>query len=369
MHLPASTMSDTVLINESLLRWYRKERRDLPWRRSRDPYAIWVSEIMLQQTQVKTVLPYFERWMQAFPTVKDLATAPESKVLKLWEGLGYYSRARNLQKSAILVKDQYAGNLPSTRKEILALPGIGPYTAGAILSIAFGVRASVLDGNVKRVLSRLRRLKENGKTSKSEKRLWAEAERILPEKDVGDFNQALMELGAQVCIPQKPHCMICPLKKLCQAHLKADVQNFPPPKPQPVIKKIDVSAAVLFRRGKIYIQQRVEKGLMAGLWEFPGGKIEKNESPEKCIVREIREELGLEMTIEEKLIVIRHSYTQFRVTLHVFKGRLFPGKITPTACQNWKWVALKELEIYPFPSANVKIIKLLEKLSNAQEKE
>jgi len=353
-------MSDTSIIQKSLLGWYRKERRDLPWRRSRDPYAIWVSEIMLQQTQVITVLPYFDRWMKAFPTVEDLASAPESKVLKLWEGLGYYSRAKNLKKAAALVADQYAGQLPSTRKEILALPGIGPYTAGAILSIAFGLRAPVLDGNVKRVLSRLRRLNENGKTSKSEKILWAEAERLLPDEDVGDFNQALMELGAQVCLPQKPQCMICPLKKNCQALLQGDVENFPPPKPQPVIQKIEVSAAVLFQRGKVYIQQRGEKGLMAGLWEFPGGKIEEDESPEDCILREIREELGLEMEIEEKMTTIRHSYTQFRVTLHVFKGRLLSGNLTPTACQNWKWVWPKKLEDYPFPSANVKIIKLLQ---------
>lgn len=353
-------MSDTFIIQKSLLGWYRKEHRDLPWRRSRDPYAIWVSEIMLQQTQVKTVLPYFERWMKTFPTVEDLASAPESKVLKLWEGLGYYSRAKNLKKAAALVTDQYAGKLPSTRKEILALPGIGPYTAGAILSIAFGLRAPVLDGNVKRVLSRLLRLNENGKTSKSEKILWAEAERLLPEKDVGDFNQALMELGAQVCLPQKPQCVICPLKKICQAFLQTDVENFPPPKPQPVIQKIEVSAAVLFQHGKVYIQQRVEKGLMAGLWEFPGGKIEEGESPEECIVREIREELGPEMEIEGKMTTIRHSYTQFRVTLHVFKGRLLSGEITPTACQKWKWVLPKKLEDYPFPSANVKIIKLLQ---------
>ncbi|PIR01326.1 MAG: A/G-specific adenine glycosylase [Nitrospinae bacterium CG11_big_fil_rev_8_21_14_0_20_45_15] len=353
-------MSDTFIIQKSLLCWYRKERRDLPWRRSQDPYAIWVSEIMLQQTQVKTVLPYFDRWMKAFPTVEDLASAPESKVLKLWEGLGYYSRAKNLKKAAGLVRDQYAGRLPSTRKEILALPGIGPYTAGAILSIAFGMRAPVLDGNVKRVLSRLLRLNENGKTSKSEKILWAEAERLLPEEDVGDFNQALMELGAQVCLPQKPQCMICPLKKICQAFLQADVENFPPPKPQPVIQKIEVSAAVLFQNGKVYIQQRVENGLMAGLWEFPGGKIEEGESPEECIVREIREELGPEMEIEEKMTTIRHSYTQFRVTLHVFKGRLLSDNITPTACQSWKWVLPKKLVDYPFPSANVKIIKLLQ---------
>jgi len=350
-------MSDKL--QTSLLRWYQKEKRDLPWRRSRDPYAIWVSEIMLQQTQVKTVLPYYERWMLAFPKVSDLAKAPESKVLKLWEGLGYYSRARNLKKAAGIVESRFNGKLPGTRKEILSLPGIGPYTAGAILSIAFEVKAPILDGNVKRVLARLFRLNENGKTSKSEKRLWEISESLLPDERIGDFNQALMELGAQVCLPQKPYCLICPLVKLCQAHLQKDVESFPPKKPQASIRKIEVSAAVLFRQKKIYIQQRLESGLMAGLWEFPGGKIEKNETPEECLLREIKEELGVEMKIDEKLTVIRHSYTKFRVTLHVFKGRLLKGRLSPSACQDWKWVLPENLEDYPFPSANVKIIRLL----------
>jgi A/G-specific adenine glycosylase len=344
-----------------LLKWYGEEKREMPWRNNRDPYRILVSEFMLQQTQVKTVIPYFERWMKSFPTLQKLARAREFTVLKHWEGLGYYSRARNLRKTAQIIQKDYSGKIPESIDEILKLPGIGRYTAGAVLSIAFDQKVPVLDGNVKRVLSRLFLLKENGSNRNSENILWETMKNLLPETETGNFNQAFMELGATLCLPKKPLCLLCPLKQNCEAQ-KSKQQNLYPPRKQAVPStKIEVSAGVIFRKDKVYIQKRKAGGLMGGLWEFPGGKLESEESPEQCLKREIKEELGVNIHIDEKFMVVKHSYTRFRVTLHVFICRIHAGKVLPTQCDEWTWVKAEELETYPFPAANVKIIKRLSK--------
>lgn len=314
---------------------------------------------MLQQTQVKTVIPYYQRWLQSFPSVQSLAKAEERDVLKHWQGLGYYSRARNLHRAAKMVAADFQGKIPDTLEGIQLLPGIGLYTAGAILSIAFDKCVPVLDGNVKRVLARLFLLAENGKTSESAQRLLHTAEELLPGKHAGDFNQALMELGATVCLPRNPLCPTCPIILHCKAQ-RANLQGrYPPPAVRPAQNKIVVSAAVILKGRKTYIQQRPRDGLMGGLWEFPGGKMEKNETPEDCLKREIREELSVDVDIESKLMTIRHSYTQFRVTLHVYLCRLPAGRIRATQCEQWKWVSFGELESYPFPSANAKIVEYL----------
>lgn len=350
-------------LQASLSKWYQQEKRDLPWRNTDDPYCILVSEFMLQQTQVKTVIPYYQRWIKSYPTAKALARAQETSVLKHWEGLGYYSRARNLHLSAKMIVQEFGNHVPDTMDDILKLPGVGRYTAGAVLSIAFNQNVPVLDGNVKRVLSRLFCLNENGANPASENNLWQVAEKLIPSGDAGDFNQALMELGATVCLPKKPLCLLCPLNGVCQAKQKGMQEQFPPAKIKSVTKKIEVSAAVIQRNGKTYIQQRPQKGLMGGLWEFPGGKLEKGESPEDCLAREIKEELGVQVTIKQKILTIKHSYTQFRVTLHVFTCDLKSGKIRATSCDQWKWVSLKNINQYPFPAANVKILKYLDKNS------
>ena len=344
-----------------LLNWYDHKKRDMPWRKNRDPYRILVSEFMLQQTQVKTVIPYFNKWMSSFPTVKRLAAASESNVLKHWEGLGYYSRARNLLKSAIQIQKNYSGKVPDSFHEIIKLPGVGRYTAGAVLSIAFDKKVPVLDGNVKRVLSRLMLLNENGSNKNSETRLWKTMEGLLPEKYCGKFNQALMELGATICFPKNPLCEECPLKKLCKAKLSNKQKLFPPKKTIAKVFKIQVSTAVIFKKGYVYIQKRKENGLMAGLWEFPGGKREFGETEEDCLRREIKEELGINIRIGNKIGTHRHSYTRFRVTLHVFQCQIHSGKLFPTECEEWKWVKPEKLDQFPFPAANVKIIKLLNK--------
>ncbi len=346
-------------ISKPLLKWYDSQQRDLPWRENLDPYRIWVSEIMLQQTQVATVIPYFNRWMKAFPSVKHLAQAKLPKVLKHWEGLGYYTRARNLHKAAQWVQEENAGALPQTFEGLQQLSGIGRYTAGAIASIVFKEPVPVLDGNVKRVLSRLFRIKENGATAKSEAVLWDWADRLVPKKKPGDFNQALMELGATVCLPKKPLCLLCPLLKKCDSARHKEQDHYPPPKPKTPSKKIEVSAAVIKRNGKIFIQQRLHKGLMGGLWEFPGGKLEAGETPETALVREIREELDIDITPDKRLLTIRHTYTKFRVTLYVFQCESPKGRIRATECEQWKWVHPADLDQYPYPAANVKIVKHL----------
>ena len=354
-------------LQKKLLNWYGEEKREMPWRNDRNPYRILVSEFMLQQTQVKTVIPYFERWMKSFPTVQKLARARESTILKHWEGLGYYSRARNLKKSAQIILKNHSGKVPDSMDEILKLPGVGRYTAGAVLSIAFDQKVPVLDGNVKRVLSRIFLLKENGSNRKSENILWETMQALLPEKGVGNFNQAFMELGATVCLPKNPLCLLCPLKQLCNAQKNGEQDLYPPQKQKSPSAKIEVSAAVIFRRNNIYIQKRKVGGLMGGLWEFPGGKFKPGESPEQCLHREIKEELGVTLHLDEKLMVIKHSYTRFRVTLHVFLCRLRSGKVSPSQCDEWTWIQAKDLETYPFPAANVKIIKSLATRRRANE--
>lgn len=352
----------TKTFHSRLLNWYKTVKRDMPWRKTVDPYRILVSEFMLQQTQVKTVIPYYEKWIKSFPTIKKLASTSESNVLKHWEGLGYYSRARNLRNSAILIQKNYAGKVPDSLEEIQKLPGVGHYTAGAVLSIAYDKKVPALDGNVKRVLSRLFLLKENGSNKKSENKLWETMDTLLPEKDCGDFNQAFMELGATICLPQNPCCEVCPLKGFCQAKQKGKQKQFPPPKKATEITSIQVCAAVIFNKSRVYIQKRKAGGLMGGLWEFPGGKMNPGETEEECLRREIKEELGLSIRIGKKIMTHRHSYTRFRVTLNVYHCHIHSGTLSPSACDEWKWVNSETLNQYPFPAANVKIIKSLNKL-------
>ena len=354
-----SFANNAQAIRMSLLAWFRKQKRELPWRKTENSYQILVSEIMLQQTQVKTVIPYYRRWIESFPTVHKLASAEESQVLKHWEGLGYYSRAKNLKQSAEIIVTKFDGMVPETMEDLIRLPGIGRYTAGAILSIAFGLKVPVLDGNVKRVLSRLFRMNENGNNRESENRLWYKAGELVPEKNAGDFNQALMELGATLCLPKKPDCERCPLSAICESKLHGVQDKFPPAKTRAPAKKIKVSAGVILNGGKVYIQKRPKGGLMSGLWEFPGGKVERGETPEACLRREIKEELSIDISVKKKLMVINHSYTRFRVTLHVFHCEKLPGRIRSNACEQWQWVPLKDLKAYPFPAANVKIVESL----------
>ena len=292
---------------------------------------------MLQQTQVDSVIPYFERFMQRFPDLESLARASQSEVLRLWEGLGYYSRARNLHKAAQLVILQFGGKLPTTAKELMQLPGVGRYTAGAIASIAFGQPEPALDGNIRRVYSRLLALEQPLRSPASEHPLWIFAREACPKERAGDFNQALMDLGASICIPNRPLCPQCPIQAACLAFQRGIQNQIPVVAKKPPIPHFIVTAAILQEESLVLIQRRPQKGLLAGLWEFPGGKMEASDVDlSSCLQREIREEIGVEITVGEGFGVFKHAYTHFRITLHAFLCQLETGQqITETDTLRW----------------------------------
>ncbi|MEO1593272.1 MAG: A/G-specific adenine glycosylase [Cyanobacteria bacterium J06632_22] len=341
-----------------LLDWYQQQGRDLPWRHTRDPYAIWISEIMLQQTQVKTVIPYYGRWLEQFPSVTDLAQADQQQVLKAWEGLGYYARARNLHRAAQQVVAHHSGRFPTTFEETIALSGIGRTTAGGILSAAYNQPTAILDGNVKRVLARLVALPVPPKQALTT--LWQHSEALLAPDNPRDFNQALMDLGATLCTRRNPACERCPW----QAHCAAFQNNLQTQLPMtesrgPLPHKIIGVAVIHDQAGRILIDRRKQEGLLGGLWEFPGGKVEPGETLEDCVRREIKEELDIEIDVQDQLMTVEHAYTHFKVTLNVFNCTYVSGEPKPLECDEIRWVTLAEIEQYPFPKANGQIIEVL----------
>jgi A/G-specific adenine glycosylase len=346
-----------------LVSWYQKRKRDLPWRKTRDPYKIWVSEILLQQTQVTAVQPYYARFLKAFPTVQALATASEDAVLKAWEGCGYYARARNLHKAAKLISES-GGKLPTTQKQLVKLPGIGPYTAAAIASIAFGEAASVVDGNVERVLARVLCSKaQNSKFNTQVSKAADKIMRVAVEQNLapGDVNQALMEIGATICKPRAADCPACPLNRECRATLRlADPTVLPKKVPARQTPHYQVTAAIIRKNGKILITKRPSEGLLGGLWEFPGGKQEPNESLEECVRREIEEELGIQIAVYDQLAKVNHAYSHFRITLHAFNCTHVSGRAQKLGVADYKWVAPTDLPKYAFPKADRVILDLLE---------
>ncbi|MGD9503467.1 MAG: A/G-specific adenine glycosylase [Syntrophobacteraceae bacterium] len=348
----------------SLLRWFDASARDLPWRRNPSPYAVWISEIMLQQTQVKTVLPYFLRWMKRFPDVEVLSRATSEEILKHWEGMGYYSRAESIRRTALELAANHGGALPRSYDELLKLPGIGPYTAGAIMSFAFNEPCPVLDVNVERVLVRVFNIEGRVKEASVHKLLVEKALRLIPEGNSGGFNQAMMELGATVCSAQKPRCPECPVRRHCESLRLGVVDHRPEPDKPKRTTPLQVAIGVLAHDGGILIQKRPPTGLMAGLWEFPGGKVEPGETPEDALEREFLEELELGVHAAGKIATIRHSYTSFKVTLHAFDCRLRDGgrrdPVLHSAVEA-RWVEPGALDEYAFPSANRKLINLLKK--------
>ena len=348
------------LFRTRLLDWYRDNKRDLVWRDSDNPYHIWVSEIMLQQTRVDQMGGYFERFIKTFPTVRDLAAASEDQVLKVWEGLGYYARARNLHKAAKQLVELRGGRLPDTRAELEQLPGIGSYTAAAVSSIAFDRDHPVLDGNVARVLCRVLRLEEDPRKASTKTRLLSAGEKLLAPGQAGDFNQAMMELGARVCTPMQPQCAGCPLRTLCRAYAELeDPTALPVKAPKKERPHYQVAAGLIWRKGKLLIAQRPSEGLLGGLWEFPGGKQESGESLEECLVREIREELGIAIAVEEYLTCVDHGYSHFSITLHAFKAQYVSGTPQAIECAAWRWVGPDQLSSYAFPRADRRIIEYL----------
>ncbi|MBI1387983.1 MAG: A/G-specific adenine glycosylase [bacterium] len=344
-------------LRRALLGWYDRARRNLPWRRDCDPYRVWISEIMLQQTRVETVIDYFNRFIAAFPTVSDLARAREDRVLKLWEGLGYYSRARNLHAAAKTIAGR--GKFPHDAAGWRELPGVGRYTAGAIASIALGERAAVVDGNVKRVLARLFLIEAPIEAAASVELCWSLAERLVPPKRPGDFNQAMMELGARVCLPRKPLCSECPLRAHCAA-LKANaVERLPVRKAKPKPPHVQVVAAAIRKNGRYLLGRRPPSGMLGGLWEFPGGKVEPGETYEEALERELREELGVGVRVGERVVSVDHAYTHLTVTIHLYRCELIEGEPRALHHTEIKWVARSRFGQYAFPKANLKFLDLL----------
>ncbi len=361
-------MSDASAFVPLLLDWFAANKRDLPWRRCRDPYAVWVSEIMAQQTQMDRVVVYFNRFMDRFPDVAALAAANEDAVLKAWEGLGYYSRARNLHAAAKRIMAEHGGAFPATFDAVRALPGVGAYTAGAVASMALGLDEAAVDANVLRVLARVCDIDAPVKEPAGRARAEALARKLLPPGQAGDFNEALMEFGALVCRPKNPDCARCPLEGACQARHLGIVADRPVLSKSKDITPLLVATGVLVHDGKVFIQKRLPAGAWGNLWEFPGGRIEEGETPEAAIVREFREETDFPTAVSAKLAVIRHGYTTYRVTLHCFllhltdgeKNAATPPEPTLTAAQESLWVAPETLARFAFPAGHRKLIDQME---------
>ncbi len=347
------------LIRSRLLAWFEQNARNLPWRQTLDPYAIWISEIMLQQTQAETVKAYYTRFLNRLPTVQHLARARLHTVLKLWEGLGYYARARHLHEAARVVASDHGGAFPRTREGLMSLPGIGRYTAGAIASIAFGQAEPVLDGNVTRVLCRVFAVRTDPRKADTRDGLWSWAATLAASGRPGDVNQGLMELGAIVCVPRHPRCSDCPLLGLCQAHRQGIQDSLPVKSRRPAVPHYTVAIGVIFKGPHVLIDRRRPSGLLGGLWEFPGGKRTGRETLAATLHREVREELGIRIQVGRPFMRVDHAYTHFRVRLHVFICRYAGGQPRCRACTAFRWVLPQKLRRYPFPAANQKIIAAL----------
>ena len=335
----------------------------MPWRSNRTPYRVWISELMLQQTRVDQVIPYFNRFMKRFPSLKSLASASQEEVLKQWEGLGYYSRARNLHKAAQIIAIDYKGRFPRDPSAIFKLPGIGSYTAAAIGSLAFNLDMAVLDGNVIRVLTRLfANPKDTGSTT-TKLELQQLADELLIKGDAGNFNEAMMELGATVCLPKNPQCTACPLAGICLGHVSGRPTDYPVKAPKKKVPHIVVGAAVVTnRKGEVLIAQRRNEDMLGGLWEFPGGKQESGETIQQCISRELKEELGINVETAEFITTIKHAYSHFTMDMHTYFSKIKSGRPRPIECQDYRWVKISALREFPYSKADLYVITELERL-------
>ncbi|MFZ5830118.1 MAG: A/G-specific adenine glycosylase [Planctomycetota bacterium] len=336
--------------------WFAKAARDLPWRRTRDPYAIWLSEVMLQQTQVATVIPYFERFTKAMPCIAALAAAAEDDVLRLWEGLGYYRRARQLHHAAQVIVQRHGGSFPTEFESVRRLPGIGRYTAGAILSIAFDQRLPILEANTLRLGSRLLALQEPPASAAGQRVLWQFAELVLPRRGAGRMNQALMELGATVCLPRAPSCRTCPAAALCRANQLGMQEVIPPPRPRPAPISVREAAIVVWRRGKVAILRQPEGGRWAGLWDFPRFAIHAEHDGRlvRELVESCRQLSGLCVDPGERLLVIRHGVTRYRIELQCYDAKLVG---TSPRRADLRWVSPQDLDAYPLNTTGRKLAR------------
>lgn len=354
----------------ALLDWFAENGRPLPWRQEPTPYQTWVSEVMLQQTQVNTVIPYYVEFIRRFPTVEALAAAPLDEVLKAWEGMGYYRRARHLHQAARIIVAEHEGRLPSDARALAALPGIGRYTVGAIQAIAFNQPAPVLDGNVKRVLARLDDVETSIDDAAVERALWARAAELLDPDHPGAFDEALMELGATICLPQNPACLLCPVQAFCLARARGTQDERPVRNRRRPIPHFDVAAGVVWHRTEpdlFLIAQRPLDGMLGGLWEFPGGKQHANETLPAALARELDEELGIQIVVGNHLVSLEHAYTHFRITLHAFHAHHTGREPQKLGVADWRWVTLADLDAFAFARTDQRIIAALQSWRNAAQ--
>ena len=346
-------------VRRALLGWYRKRRRDLPWRRTRDPYAVWISEAMLQQTRVETVIPYYERFLERFPDVASLATAELDEVLGAWQGLGYYSRARHLRDAARTVMERHGGRLPGDAAALRELPGVGRYTAGAVASIAFDRPEPAVDGNAARVLARLRGIREDVKRPAGMRRLWAEAAALARGPCPGDWNQALMELGATVCTPRAPRCPECPLRRTCDAYRAGDAARLPRMARRPAPRALEAVAALLVRRGRALAVRRPPRGLLGGLWELPGGDLGAREGPARGLRRALRERVGLAAAGLRRVGAVEHAFSHRRLRLHVYRSADVAGRVRLDGFDAHRWLSPSRLAELPHGAPTAKALRLV----------
>ncbi|RJS61602.1 A/G-specific adenine glycosylase [Bacillus sp. PK3_68] len=359
MNFPSLNNIEKVNVRQfqqDLLHWYKEEKRDLPWRKDQDPYKVWVSEIMLQQTRVDTVIPYFENFIKQFPTIEALAKADEDQVLKAWEGLGYYSRVRNLQAAVREVHEQYGGKVPDTKEKISSLKGVGPYTSGAILSIAYGVPEPAVDGNVMRVLSRILSIWEDIAKASSRKIFEEAIRQLISREDPSSFNQALMELGALICTPSSPSCLLCPVREHCCAFQEGTIHELPVKTKKKTMRHVHLAAAVVkTEKDEVIIQKRPSEGLLANLWEFPNTELSGMGSPKVELELFLRQVYGLEVQLDsEPFAKIQHVFSHLTWDIDVYGGTV---SIADLKRENSRLVKAEEVEKYAFSVSHQKIWK------------
>lgn len=347
----------------SLLAWFEQQQRDLPWRKSYIPYEVWIAEIMGQQTQMDRVVAYFQQWLAQFPDVRAVAEASQQSLIKAWEGLGYYSRVRNIQRTAQVLVGEYGGHLPREYQQLLDLPGIGPYTAAAILSIAYNEPYPLLDANVERVFARVADIDRPLAEAGTKRFLRQMAEAVLARDRPRVFNQALMELGALVCTPKNPDCRSCPIREHCTALSAGTVDQRPVAKARQQRIDIVMACGIIRSQGEVYIQQRLEEDVWGGLWEFPGGQLKNGESAEAAMIREIKEETAFQVRQVRSFKTVTHYYTRYRVTLHGFYCQLASPQTVPTlqAASQFRWLPVQDLDAYAFPSGHRQLVQVLMK--------
>lgn len=351
-------------LQKSILDWFARHQRPLPWREDYAPWHVLVAEVMAQQTQMDRVVERLPVFLAAFPDPRALAEADEEAVLKAWEGLGYYARARNLRKAAQALMEEHGGEFPTTLEAIQALPGVGRYTAGAVASQAFNLPAPVVDANVERLFARLFDLDEPMKSKDMQTFCRETAVSLIPPGQAREFNQALMELGALVC-GRNPRCTVCPVGSFCESRRLGIVHERPVPASAKAIIPLEVATGVLIHQGRFFIQKRLPHGAWAGLWEFPGGRVEPEETPQQAAARELREETGYQARVAGKIALVRHGYTTYRVALHCFHLELDQPRDQPppapalTAAVEGRWVVFGDLEKFAFPAGHRKLIDLM----------